>query len=107
MPSTGFFNNYRLWQVDVTELLAGQTSATLTMGRSAFTRLQVSGTFGGTSVQVQGSNDGGATWINAGAAHVVAGQGTVDVNFDLYRVVLTGGDGTTLIAARFVSRTVA
>lgn len=107
MPITGEFNNQRLWEVNITGLLQSQTSDIFTLGASEQARVQATGTFGGTSIMVQGSNDEGVTWVNALASAMTTQTAlNIDVNFDLYRVVLTGGNGTTLIACRIMSRTV-
>lgn len=66
--------------------------------------VQVTGTFGaGGSVQIEGSNDGGATWhvLNdpQGTALVFTAAKTEAIleNTQLIRPNVTAGDGTTLL----------
>lgn len=93
------FNSEGYWTVTVTGLTNGNESAPFTMKGSMYTSYVVSGTFGTTSLQAQGSNDG-TNWANIGAAVTSAGGGTLtpaQVVYNYYRFDLTGGDGTTLI----------
>lgn len=56
------------------------------------------GTFGGTSAQWQGSNDGN-NWTNIGAAMLVATGGTLTPDqtfYAMYQLVNTGGAGADL-----------
>jgi hypothetical protein len=55
-----------------------------------------------TSVQAQGSNDGGNHWVNVGSTFTLAtpAGGTLtpsQVPYELYQFLLVGGDGTTNI----------
>lgn len=63
--------------------------------------VQVLGTFGGGTVTMQGSNDGGTTWatltdpLGNNLAFTAAGMKQITELPDLIRPLLSGGDGTT------------
>ena len=98
----------RQWRVLIAGLTSGSSSSTFTGKGYQNSSFVVSGVFNSTSIQAQGSNDGGVTWVNIGVAITAAGGGTLtpgQVGFGLYQYVLTGGNSGTLIniATRFVS----
>ncbi len=60
--------------------------------------IRVSGTFGGTTVTVQTSSDGGTTWIDTGVSFTAAAIDYVYiVPGDSVRVTCTGGSGISLV----------
>lgn len=64
--------------------------------------VQVFGTFGGATLAIEGSNDGGTTWgaVHDGQGNAVsftaAGIEAIAENVDQVRPSLTGGAGTTV-----------
>lgn len=98
----GSFDNNRLWSVVIAGVTVDSTSQVFTLKESVYTSFGVFGTFGGTSLQWQGSNDGGTNWDNIGIAITSAGGGTLtpgQVFYGLYQLVATGGGATTSISA--------
>lgn len=86
-----------LWETLTETNLDG---AGIEIADSADRSVQVTGTFGGTSVAMQGSNDGGTTWaplLDAFGAAVVftaAGLKQIMTLAKEIRPLLTGGAGT-------------
>lgn len=85
------------FEVTGTGSAAGQTIYQGVQKIPRLVEIRATGTWGGTTITVQTSSDGGTTWIDAGVsltangsdyAYVVAG--------DLVRVTATGGTGISL-----------
>lgn len=105
---TGDWNTNGKWVITIAGVTSGSTSNSFSLKNSMYSSFTLSGTFGGASVQPQGSDDGGTTWTNIGVALTAAGGGTVtpgQVIWALYQYAITGGDGTTLLAIRTVGTT--
>ncbi|MBK1714640.1 hypothetical protein [Rubrivivax gelatinosus] len=91
-----------------TGLLNGDDGAAVDPSLWARASLQVTGTFGtGGTVSLEGSNDGGTTWVvlkdAAGAAITLTAAGLVVLQSTAFRAVrprVTAGDGTTNLVAR-------
>lgn len=98
------FNNQGSLRVTITAVLHDTNCVPFDLKNYTQSSYVLSGTYGGTSLQWQGSNDGGTTYVNIGVAITSASVqgGTLTPNsmfFGLYRLVSTGGDGTTTINA--------
>jgi hypothetical protein len=84
----------------------GDTGAAIELGNWADRSIQITGTFGaGGSVSLQGSNDGGTTWVTltdqAGSALTFTSAGLRQVLqlTHMVRMTVTAGDGTTSLNA--------
>lgn len=102
---TQVFNNEGALVTTVAGVTVGATSQVFGMKTAMYSSFTLSGTFGGTSGQWQGSNDA-INWANIGVPVTVAGAGTLTPNqvfYAFYQLALTGGDGTTAIAATVVA----
>jgi len=105
---TGVFSTTtRHWLVAITGITNPNVSPSFDGKGYQNSSYVISGTFASASVQAQGSNDGGVTWVNIGSAVTAAGGGTLSAGevFELYRFSVSGGGATTLLNANctFVS----
>lgn len=102
---TQVVNNLGQRVTTISGVTQGSNSTPFTLKSDDNSSYQVTGTFGGTSAQWQGSNDG-TNWSNIGSALVAAGTGTLTANdqfYAFYQLLLTGGDGTTSLNSVVVS----
>lgn len=99
---TGNFNVYGQLVIAISGVTQGSNSPSFSLHGFPYTSGTVQGTFGGATGQWQGSNDGGTTWYNIGSSFTAAAGGTLTPSnepFDLYQLLVTGGDGTTSLGA--------
>ena len=95
--------------VQITGVTNGNNSPSLILNAYPYTSYQLSGTLGvGGSATWQGSNDQGTTWSNIGSAITsLPASGTLTPNsstpFELYRLNVTAGDGTTSFNAAVIA----
>lgn len=89
----------------------GDTGAAIELGNYQDRTIQITGTFGtGGSVSLQGSNDGGTTWVTltdqAGSALTFTSAGLRQVLqlTQKVRLTVTAGDGTTSLNAYMFMR---
>lgn len=103
---TGVYDNNGNLAITITGITQASNSPSFTLKASIYTSFGVAGTFAGTSLQWQGSNDGGTTWDNIGLPVTVAGGGTLtpgQVFYSLYQAVLTGGGATTSLNVNVIA----
>lgn len=98
-------------RVKWTPLANGDSGAAVTMGAWQDRTVQVLGTFGtGGSVTIQGSNDGGTTWVALtdplGNALTFTSAGMKQITELPYQIrpSVTAGDGTTALAVWLAMR---
>lgn len=100
--ATRSFNNQGAQQVTLTAVLQSSNSIPFTLKDYTMSSYILGGVYGGASLQWQGSNDNGTTWVNIGLPITTSSvqAGTLTPNsmfFGLYQLLITGGDGTTSI----------
>lgn len=94
--------NSRHWRVTITGVTSGSNSTPFIGRGYQNSSFVLKGTLGGATVNLQGSNDSGTTWVNIGSTiSALPASGTCTpngMNFQMYQVLVTGGDGTTSIS---------
>lgn len=100
MAITSFYDNDRMFCVNITDLLQGAASDAIAMPLISSVRVSITGTFGTATAIIQISNDG-TNWNNVGASFLANASQAPAGMARFYRVLVTGGDGTTNLTARF------
>jgi len=95
--------NNRHWKITITGVTSSSNSQLFVGKGYSNSSFVVVGGLGGATVQFQGSNDDGTTWVNIGTAigSTPAG-GTLTpngVNYGHYQMLVIGGGGATSVTA--------
>jgi hypothetical protein len=104
LTSTNTFADYRTRRVDEWTLAAGETGVVLVLPGYAERSVEISGTFGGATVVIEGRNKvAGSVYFTLNdpfgnaLSFTVAGLKQILENVYALRPRVTGGDGTTSI----------
>jgi hypothetical protein len=100
--ATAKWTDQHHWKVVLLGVTQGSVSQSFVGKALPYSSFVAQGTYGaGASLQWQGSNDAGTTWVSTGSAiSTDPWAGTITpggMSFEMYRLNVTSGDGTTSI----------